>query len=153
MTPTPQIIDFISAWEGCCLKPYEDVAGKWTVGYGHLLHPDEDRDPITQQEAVEILSFDLSLTADSVDALVDRDLEAHQFDALISLVFNIGAGAFKGSTLRNMLNMGFIAHAASQFERWNKARIVGKLVPVAGLTKRRKAEKAIFLNADYSGRP
>ncbi|KQD16250.1 lysozyme [Acinetobacter baumannii] len=68
-------------------------------------------------------------------------LTQNQFDALVSLAYNIGSGAFKGSTLLKLLNKGDYKGAADQFLVWNKAG--GKVMK--GLVRRREAERALFL--------
>jgi lysozyme len=72
-----------------------------------------------------------------------------QFGALIALVFNIGAGNLQASTLLRKLNAGDVAGAAEQFLAWDKARVDGVLKPLAGLTRRRRAERAMFLGEDW----
>ncbi|RPI74763.1 MAG: lysozyme, partial [Desulfobacteraceae bacterium] len=68
-------------------------------------------------------------------------LSQNQFDSLVSLVYNIGAGAFERSTLLRLLNQGDYTGAANQFCLWNKAG--GKILP--GLIKRRCEETLLFL--------
>jgi lysozyme len=76
-----------------------------------------------------------------VNELVEYCLNENQFSALVSLVFNIGEEAFRGSTLRRKLNVGDVAGAADEFERWRFSR--GK--PLAGLERRRREERELFL--------
>ncbi len=75
--------------------------------------------------------------------LVTVDLDQDQFDALVSFTFNLGAGNLQSSTLLKLLNQGEYTQAADQFLRWNKAG--GRVLP--GLTRRREAERALFLQA------
>ena len=143
MIPTKAIQiarDFIARYEGYSDTPYLDVVGKWTIGYGHLIKPYENFTKITQEEGWNILEADMSWAVDCVDTHVDVDLEDHQYASVISLVFNIGCTAFRGSTILKLLNEGHFDLAESQFKRWSKAD--GKTV--AGLLNRRNAEAKLF---------
>lgn len=135
---------FIQDKESYSDVPYLCPAGYWTVGWGHVipekLFKNYAARPITQQEADTLFSQDTWDAESAVNAM-KVPLEQHQYDALVSLVFNIGVGAFANSTLRKMLvNRQYVA-AADQFLRWNKAG--GKVL--RGLVSRRKAERRIFL--------
>ncbi len=140
-------LSLIKRWEGLSLKAYQDVAGLWTIGYGHLIRPGEKYHPygpvrdITQADAEELLARDSASARNAVVTYVKVPLTANQRMALESLAFNIGAGAFASSTLVRKLNAGDYAGAASEFLRWNKA---GGVV-VAGLTNRRYDEREVFL--------
>ena len=153
MTASPALEAFVKGWEQCRLTPYRDIAGKWTVGWGHLLQPSDPREPITQDEADELFHGDLLLKAEGVDLLFPEPLEQCQYDALCSFAFNVGLGALAGSTLRKRILGGYFDEAADQFLVWNKVRVNGAYVESRGLTKRRAAERAMFINGDYSGRP
>jgi lysozyme len=72
-----------------------------------------------------------------------------QFGALVSFAFNLGAGNLGQSTLLRLLNGGDHAGAAEQFLRWNMGTLNGVKQPLAGLTRRRKAERAMFLGQDW----
>ena len=71
---------------------------------------------------------------------VGRVLEDCEAAALASLVFNIGPGAWRGSSIRRLVVAGDMDGAAAQFARWNKA--AGRVLP--GLVKRREAERRVF---------
>jgi lysozyme len=98
-------------------------------------------DSVTETQAWNLLQEDLQEAADAVDDLVDVEISQAQYDALCSLIYNIGREAFKNSTLLKLLNGG-AAHEAvgAQFDRWNKAG--GKVL--AGLSRRRLAERTMF---------
>lgn len=146
--------EFIKAWEKCRLKPYRDQAGKWTAGWGHLMQlTDDPTTPITQAEADSLFHLDLLYIAEGVARLVLMPLRQYQFDALVCFAFNVGLGALATSTLRKRVNGGYFTEAADWFAPWNKCTIDGVLTVSEGLTKRRAAERAIFVNADYAGRP
>ena len=131
----------IKEFEGCKLKAYKCPAGIWTIGYGHTGNDVYEGKTITQQEAEVILENDLKRFVDGVDKLVTVQLTRNQLGALVSFAFNVGLGNFRSSTLLKILNQGRYADAAEQFLRWDKAG--GKVLP--GLTKRRHAERTLFL--------
>lgn len=137
---------FIMSWEQLRLKKYKDAAGLWTIGYGHLITQGESFPmPITQEQADNILRMDLIPAQRTVNILVDTPLPQHGFDALVSLVFNIGGANFKNSRLLRLINQGYMGRAADEFRKWRKAG--GKVL--AGLEKRRAQEREIFVNGNY----
>ena len=104
---------------------------------------------ITREQAEALLRGDLVPRAASVSSLLKVAVDDGQFGALMALVFNIGAGNLAASTLLRKLNAGDFAGAAEQFMAWDKARVNGVLQPLAGLTRRRRAERALFLGEDW----
>jgi lysozyme len=99
---------------------------------------------ITIEQAQEQLEKDLTIFEDTIIAKVKVQLNQNQFDALVSFVYNIGGTNFSSSTLLKLLNQKKYEDAALQFLRWNKQ--AGKVLN--GLTKRRQAEKDLFLSKD-----
>lgn len=134
-------LDLIKEFEGFEPEAYLCPAGIWTIGYGHTGDVSEGQ-TITEEEAEELLRQDVAFAEDAVTDYVEGDLTQGQFDALVCFVFNIGAGAFRDSTLLRLLNQGDNEGAAEQFLRWNKAG--GKVL--SGLTRRREAERELFLS-------
>lgn len=134
-------LELIKSFEGCVLKVYLDAIGLPTIGYGHLIKPGESFTKITQKEAEDLLKSDAQIFVDGVSKLLEVNVTQNQFDALVSIAFNIGLGNLKSSTLLRLINAGDYKGAADQFPRWNKAG--GKVL--SGLTKRRNAERALFL--------
>ena len=100
---------------------------------------------MTRESALILLQTDANREAEPVARSLHVELPQHQQDALISLAFNIGGGAARKSTLLKRLNDGQIQQAGEEFLRWNKAG--GRIS--RGLTRRRLAEKALFLTGDY----
>lgn len=140
-------LDLIKKFEGFRASRYEDIAGKATIGYGHLIKPGETFPmTITQDRAEKILAMDSQEAQAGVRRGVAVPLTQNQFDALTSFVFNFGETNFRGSTLLKKLNAGDYLGAADEFLRWNKARVDGVLREVAGLTNRRIAERHLFLS-------
>jgi lysozyme len=128
------------AFEGLRLKAYQDVAGVWTVGYGHT-GPDVSAGiTITEAQAETLLLGDLAEAIACVNRAATVEISQCQFDALVDFCFNAGRGNFLNSTLLRKLNLGDVDGAAAQFELWVHAG--GKVV--AGLVRRRKAEAAMF---------
>lgn len=132
---------------------YRCPAGHLTVGWGHRVQ-DGERYPaaISAAEAEALLRADLAAAA-AVHRYVRVPLTQSMFDALVCFAFNVGAGALIGSTLLRLLNAGDYAGAADQFPRWDKATNprTGKKEPLAGLTRRRAAERALFLEEGMPG--
>jgi lysozyme len=126
---------FIAGFEGLRLKAYKDIGGVWTIGYGHTggVRPGH---VITRERAMRLLKTDVSGAEAAVHKYVDVGLNQHRYNALVSFVYNCGAGAFRSSTLLRRLNAGDYGQVPSQLLRWNKVN--GQAI--AGLTRRRKAE-------------
>lgn len=132
-------------FEGCRLIAYQDQTGVPTLGYGHVQGVRLGQ-TCTQEQAEVWLLNDLKYAEDSVNRLVKVYLHQNQFDSLVDLVFNVGIGNFHGSTLLRLLNAGDFVGASQEFEKWNRA---GGIVR-DGLTRRRLAEKDLFLTKDAS---
>ncbi|MGC5777597.1 lysozyme [Methylobacterium sp. NFXW15] len=135
-------VDLIRQFEGCELHAYKCPAGVLTIGYGHTGNDVTPGLTITAQRAVELLQLDLARFERAVAAALRVPVTANQFSALVSLAYNIGAAALSKSTLIRRLNAGKTQEAADQFVVWNKAG--GRVL--AGLTRRREAERALFLH-------
>jgi len=127
----------IKEHEGLRLDAYLCPARVWTIGYGHTgdVHPGQR---ITEAMADLLLQSDLKSFERAVNAAVKVPLTQGQFDALVSFAFNVGAGAFRLSTLLRVLNEGDYRAAAKQFDRWVHGG--GKVLP--GLVRRRRDERA-----------
>lgn len=147
-----QGVTAIAQHEALRTAVYYDQAGHATIGYGHKIKPGESFISISADDALTILAADVGVAEDAVNALVRVGLSQSQFDALVSLVFNIGSGNFRSSTLLRRLNGGDYAGALAQFGVWNKVRSGGGLVVSNGLVSRRAAEAALFAaGTDYNG--
>lgn len=134
----------IKQFEGCKLQAYPDPAtgGKpWTIGYGHTKGV-KPSDQITQAQAEAFLSEDLAVFELTVNSAIKCLMTQNQFDAMVSLAFNIGGGNFAQSTLVKKFNAGDVQGAADQFPRWKFANGNEML----GLIKRRAAERELFLS-------
>ena len=112
----------------------------WTAGWGHTgpdVHPGM---LVTRDMAGAWLRADVAASVEEVKRAVQVELNQEEFDALVDFVFNIGNGNFETSTLLRKLNAGDTDGAIAEFARWNKA---GGVV-LAGLVKRREAERVLF---------
>lgn len=148
MTTSAKGLALIKAHEGLRLEAYPDAGYGWaraTIGYGHTSQagpPAVTRGmKITAAEAEKILRDDLRKFEAYVTSAVHVPLNQNQFDALVSWTFNLGPGNLKTSTMLRKLNAGDYRGAADEMLRWDKSN--GKTL--AGLTKRRAAERALFL--------
>lgn len=126
---------------------WQAVSGApWTIGIGHT--GSVDGKPvapgmtITQEKSRQLLKDDAATATRAVIKLVSVPLNQNQFDALVDFTFNLGQGNLQSSTLLKKLNAKDYAGAANEFPRWNKAG--GNVLP--GLTKRRAAERTLFLS-------
>ncbi len=134
----------IKSFEGIKLEAYRDPVGIWTIGYGTTRNV-KPRMRISKARAIELLQEDLARFEKSIHEAVRVPINDNQFSALASFTYNVGPGAFRDSTLLRLLNGGNIRGAADQFPRWNKAG--GRVL--AGLTRRRQAERKLFLGEDF----
>jgi lysozyme len=163
LSVSQNLISFIANEEKFRPQVYLDQAGRPTIGYGHLLKRNEKFPKgITEKQAREILKQDYKIAEKVVQSKVTVPLTQYQFDALTTLIFNIGEGNFGNSTLLRVLNRGKYQDAADQFLVWNKViktdasnRVVrdreGRNVYVVsrGLNKRREKERRLFLMGQY----
>lgn len=134
-------IDKIKEHEGLRLQAYLPTPNDvWTIGYGHTSTAKKGM-VITEEQAEALLRKDIAWVEEAINTKVVVPLTQNQYDALASLIYNIGAGAFSKSTLLKMLNAGDYKGAADQFLRWDKQK--GKTL--RGLTRRRQEERELFL--------
>ena len=138
--PGKGAIERIKKWEGFKDAKYQDVAGKWTIGYGHLVRSSESFNEISETEAEELLRRDVESAERAVLRLVNVPLTDGQFDALVSFTFNLGSGAFQRSTLRRKVNRQAHSEVPDQLMRWVWAG--GR--KLNGLHKRRSAESILY---------
>jgi lysozyme len=170
MIVSQELVDFVAAWEGFKPMPAPDrlVPKVWDIGFGHVLtqadvgHPilgrfydaarfiDLKAAPLTRDEGMALLAEDLEGYAEEVDAAIEPFVASqNEFDACVSLAYNIGVRAFRESTLCRRLREGNPWAAMDEFHKWHRAG--GRLVP--GLVKRREAELRIFVDAFYGDLP
>ena len=143
-------IELLEKLECLSNKAYIDIAGKKTIGIGHLLNAEELLTSkvringayvdyslgLTTKQCYDLCRQDLEKFCEAVDGIINVDLSQNQFDALVIFCYNIGIGAFKESTLVKLLNQGDYDKVPEQLLRWNKVNGIQQ----NGLTNRRKAE-------------
>lgn len=143
MYMSEQGMNFIIALEGFKKKCYKDSKGLDTIGVGHLIQPGEEHlktATLSEQEVYDLFEIDLQKYVDCVNNTVEIDLKQYQFDALVSICFNIGKGAFKGSTFLRLLNNNEIDKVPGAILMWNKpSEICG----------RRNKEANLFESGSY----
>lgn len=138
--------NLIKKWEALRLEAYLPTPeDRWTIGWGHTKGVHKGM-TITRAEAEQFFDNDVKWAEDAVNKHVTVGLTQHQFDALVSLTFNIGATAFKKSTCLKRLNAGDYEGAAEALTWWNKQN--GKTL--RGLVRRRAEEKEYFLSSDVA---
>ncbi|HEV2680662.1 MAG TPA: glycoside hydrolase family protein, partial [Rhodanobacter sp.] len=143
-------VKLIEGFEGGpYLNAYPDPAtggAPWTIGYGHTggVTPGEH---ITQAQAEQFLKDDLKSAENAVRNSIHVPITQNQFDACVSLAFNIGGGGFANSDVAARINAGNYSGAQQAFGEYNHAN--GKVLE--GLTRRRAAEAALFGSSAPSG--
>jgi GH24 family phage-related lysozyme (muramidase) len=141
MEPSKACYDLIKDFEKCRLKAYLDPVGVPTIGWGHTSPSVRLGDEITQAQADAYLMNDVREVVKQINPLITHPLTQGQFDACVDFAYNLGWPRFKRSTMLTLINGGNLTTAAEEFVRWNRA--AGRIL--AGLTRRRNAERAMFL--------
>jgi len=147
MTTSPNGRKFITDMEGCKLVGYSDQRGIPTCCVGHTGPDAVVGQSYTPEQCDAFLGADLATAEGAVNRLVKAPLNSNQFDALVSLTYNIGQGNFADSTVLKMLNLQTPPNyegAAQAFLLWNRTN--GQVNP--GLVNRREAERTLFLTPD-----
>lgn len=139
------LVEFLKEVERFEPRRYDDGAGVMTIGYGHAIRSGESfEEPMTEAEAEALLRKDLSVAERAVSNLVAVPLTQGQFDALVSLTFNVGSGTIESSGLLEHLNRGEYDEALRRLRMYNKMRVKGKLVVSSGLDWRRRMESVLW---------
>ena len=140
-------LNFISSFEGFRTNVYQDSKGVWTIGFGSTYDLNgkpitAQTLPVTREVALKMLLAHLKGVESFMQKTVAILLNQNEYDAICSFIYNVGSGNFQKSTLLKKLNLSDRAGAANEFIKWNKSG--GKII--AGLTRRRIAEKELFLS-------
>ena len=140
-------VDFIKSHEALRLKAYQDSKGVWTIGWGHTknVHPG---DVITREQAEQFIRDDFAWVERTLNAdlFSGRDkplVTQNEYDALCSLVFNIGPNAYLDSTVRRKIKQGDKMAAARAFKMW----VYSEHKFIQGLANRRADEVRLFLQS------
>lgn len=155
MRMSPAGREFLAELEGVELQPYRDVAGIWTIGVGHVIRDGEDhlRAGITRDQAMALLDEDVRWAEDAVHGLdLSRPLAQHELDALVCFCFNVGARAFKGSTMARKLQAGDYGCVPSELMRWvyYTDATTGQKKVSSGLQNRRRQTGELWTRGDYT---
>lgn len=142
-----EALALIKEFEGCELTAYQDGGGVWTIGYGTTAAAGLGIAPargmtITQKEAERLLVVGLNKFGASIRPKITAPINGNEWGAFLSLAYNIGPGAFAKSSALRKFNAGDKTGAADAILLWNKDN--GKVV--RGLTRRREAERWLFLS-------
>ncbi len=149
-------LKFIECHEAAGCKPNltaYDASGKkhlgdWTIGYGHKIKPGEDFSKgINADQAADLLRGDVQTAVNAVNSALKYSTGSFQneFDAMVSLAYNIGGTAFANSTLVQRWNSGGVVEQPDLFTRWS--RTGGAFSP--GLYARREDEYTLFNTGQY----
>jgi len=147
MKATEDLISAIKKEEGFRSLAYRDEADVWTVGYGTT-------EGINQNDKMDEPNANMRLRAFvyKIEVALSMNLphncKPHEFDALVSLAYNVGIGAVLNSTLMKKYKAGKKASATAQFARWNKVTVGGRKVVSRGLASRRTNEAIMFAGDD-----
>lgn len=141
MAVSQTTLNFIKQFEGCKLTAYQDQGGVWTCGWGSTGPDITEGTSWTQQQADDRFAQDLQKFDGYVTSYVKVPINDNQRAALTSFCYNLGPGNLRASGLLKLLNQSNYSGAADQFLLWNR---VNHYVN-AGLTRRRQAERALFL--------
>lgn len=141
-------LDVIKKWEGFKSEAYLDPVGIPTIGYGTTRYPDGRKvrlgESISEQVAEAFLLQDCDRFAQRVTDALTTEVNQNQFDALVSFTYNLGIGAFQGSTLLKKINAYKFDEAAPEFNKWVYATIDGVRTKLEGLVNRRQDERSLF---------
>lgn len=140
-------VEIIKKHEGLRLEAYMPTPNdKWTIGYGHTKTARPGM-KISEARAEELLRSDIAWVEKVIEKEVTVPINQNQYDALASLIFNIGGAQFKRSSVLRLLNQKNYQAAADAFLLWTKQRnkTTGKMDVLRGLVYRRNEERALFL--------
>lgn len=141
-----QAVSLICSLEGFRRRPYADVTGTPTVGYGSTYWHGQrvtltSPESVTEGEAREAVAENAQRVMTALKSSVRASLAPNQWAALTSFAYNVGLSACLSSTLVRLVNEGQLDKAADQFLLWDRSK--GQMIP--GLLNRRKAERLLFL--------
>ena len=146
--PAAEAIALIKEFEGFESQAYIDTNGMPVIGYGLSQiagQPVRVGDRISPQQADLALKAHLQEIYRELDRIIRVRLSDRQLSAIASIAFNVGINSIERSTLVKKVNAKDYHGAANEFLRWNKANVRGRLVQLPGLTRRRQAERKLFL--------
>lgn len=157
MKTSPRGLDLIKQFEGFSGKAYLCPAGVPTIGFGTTIGVSAEDvakgRTVTRAQADKLLKKCLAEFEQAVTEALTVPPNQNQFDACVCMAYNIGAAGFRSSSVVKAHNKGDFQSAARAFGLWNKATVNGKKQELAGLTRRRAAEAALYLEPDGEEEP
>lgn len=137
----------IAGYEGYSATAYKDSGGIYTVGFGHTGSEVSASTRVTVVQALKVLGRDVGKTEKALQSCLGDDvlLTQYEWDAYVSLAYNVGASAVCKSSIKRKLKAGQYAEACRTILDFDKVRVGGKLVQSKGLANRRKAEYQICI--------
>ena len=149
-------VEMIISFEGIRLQAYRDVVGVWTIGFGHTGPEIGPSTTWTMEQANDAFFARLENEFEpAVNEVCDENTTQQQFDAMVSLIYNIGVGSyatskkkgtgFRGSSVARHHKAHEYEEAADAFRMWNLAK--GRFL--APLAKRREVERRVYLTGEY----
>lgn len=143
-------LTLIEEFEGFSATPYRDIAGVWTIGFGHAIKPGEKFTSLTRETAAHLLYLDAQVAWTGLNKAVTQfQLSQNAVNALVSFIYNVGVEGFTGSPIPALLNAGNLREAAQHMLLWVHA---GKVVS-EDLVRRRQEETTLMLTPDASPPP
>lgn len=143
-------LEFIANAEGFSSVPYPDPpgSGKWSIGFGHQMSANEYASikSVSREQALQIMARDIEIFERAVNEYVNVPLTQNEFNALVSLAYNIGTGAFAKSTVVRSINLGLRDAVPAAFRLWNKITTGAGLQVAPGLVARRENEIKLWLS-------
>lgn len=140
-----ECLELVKYFEGMKLRAYKDSGGVWTIGIGHTRTAKAGM-TITEDEAFDLLREDIKEAERGVRQLVNISLYQHQYDALVSFVFNLGVGNFGKSTLLTVVNDENHVQVPNELNRW----VYDNGNRLNGLVRRRLAEGLLYSGKDWT---
>ena len=131
----------LAAWESFSAKPYKDIGGVWTDGFGNTVNVVPTKS-VSVPQALKQLGDNVSVSEKAVKSCITRPMTQGQYDAFVKFTFNVGGGAFCKSTLVKKFNAGDSVGACNELSRW----VYVKGQRVQGLANRREAERQLCLS-------
>lgn len=149
MLASDKIKEFIKQQEGCKLTAYKPIpTDRWTIGYGATYYKDgsavKENDTITDEQATNLLNISIDALCKQLSKTrIPSNVTGNQFDAVVSLVYNIGIAAFTTSSTGKLFYAGM--DISEKFPMWNRSG--GKVIQ--GLINRRAKEREIYDHNRY----
>ncbi len=158
-TASQKWFDYLKEVEGVCTNKYQDSAGYWSIGMGHKLTPQEIntgimvikgkavhwRDGLSFVQIGDLADQDNDYAEAVINKYVTVPLTQDMFDGLLSFIYNIGAGAFIGSSLLRKLNQKMYSKVGDMMKQWVWVKDKkGKKVKSPGLINRRQKDADLF---------